>query len=185
MRTRQRTAFGSLLDTARTGGSAALVLRGEPGIGQRAVLDQVAEAAAGFRIARVAGSESATTVAYAGLHQLCAQLLDQCEWLPETQRDALRTAFDPSAPGPEPGAAGFALFSLLAHAAEQRPLLCVLQNAHWLDSPSRRALALAARRLAAESVVLLFVLPGAERPAEFAGLPETAPTIEAIEEALL
>jgi hypothetical protein len=184
MRTRQRTALGTLLDAARTGGSAALVVRGEQGIDQRAVLDQVAGTASGFRVARVAGSESATTVGYAGLHQLCAQLLDHCEWLPAAQRDALRTAFDPSAPGPGPGPAGLALFSLLTHAAEERPLLCVLQNPQWLDSPSRQALAFTARRLAAESVVLLFVLPGAERPPEFAGLPETVRTTEATEEAL-
>jgi len=171
MRTKQRESVDSLFEATRTGRSVALVLCGEPRTGHRTLFGRLAQAAADFRVSRVVGAQSCQDLPFAGLHRLCAQMLDQLDHLSPPQREVLRAAFDPSATAPDPRLVGLAVFSLLAHAAENRPIVCVIQNAQWLDKASRQALAFTARRLVAESVALLFMVPGNDRTPEFAGLP--------------
>jgi AAA ATPase domain len=172
MRSRPPETLDSLLEAARTGRSAALVVTSPPGIDRREILEQVTDPEAGFRVSRVAGTESDSDLPFSGLHQLCAQIVDQLERLTEPHREVLRAAFDPAAAAPDPRLAGLAVFSLLAHAAEERPLVCVIDNAERLDPPSRQALAFTARRLVSESVALLFLVHDAT--CELAGLPEVA-----------
>src|SRR5215468_9176304 len=149
----ERSALDGLLDAARTGHSGVLVLRGEPGVGKTALLDDAIGSAAGLRVARVAGVESEMELAFAGLHQMCAPMLDGLERLPGPQRDALRVAF-----GMQDGAApdrflvALAVLSLLAEAEEAEPLVCLIDDAQWLDGASAQALAFVARRLLAERI---------------------------------
>jgi DNA-binding CsgD family transcriptional regulator len=167
----ERAALSELLEAARAGRSGVLVLRGEPGAGKTALLDWAAGSAAGLRVVRVAGVESEMELAFAALQQLCAPMLDQLGGLPDPQREALGVAF-----GLETGAApdrflvGLAVLSLLSEAAERQPLLCVVDDAHWLDRASAQALAFVARRLLAEPVAL--VVAAREPGEEFRGLPE-------------
>src|SRR5271155_2317426 len=167
----ERAALGQLLDAARAGRSGVLVLRGEPGVGKTALLDWAVESAAGLRVGRVAGVESEMELAFAALHQLCAPMLDKLAGLPDPQRAALGVAF-----GLETGAApgrflgGLAAPSLRSEAARQQPLLCVVDDAQWLDRASAQALAFVARRLLAEPIALVFATR--EPGEEFRGLPE-------------
>ena len=153
------------------GESRALVVYGEAGIGKTALLEYLAGQASGCRIARAAGVQSEMELAFAGLHQLCAPMLDHLERLPPPQRDALRTAFGMSAgSAPDQFLLGLAVLSLLSDVADEQPLLCLIDDQQWLDRASAQALAFVARRLGAESVGLVF---GARIPgADLAGLPE-------------
>ena len=160
-----------LLEAVRAGESRALVLVGEPGAGKSALLDYLAGRASGCRVARVAGVQSEMELAFAGLQQLCAPMLDRAEGLPVPQRDALRTAFGISAgPAPDRFLVGMAVLGLLSDVAEQQPLVCLADDQQWLDHASAQVLAFVARRLAAEAVGLVFSarVPGDE----LAGLPE-------------
>ncbi|BBY44459.1 hypothetical protein BST21_21895 [Mycolicibacterium celeriflavum] len=124
----------TLLSTVRSGASAVLVLHGEPGVGKTALLEYLTEQAAGFRIARVAGAESDIELAFAGLQQLCAPLMAHVDELPEPQREALSVAFGRGVgPTPDRFLVGLAVLSLLAAAADDQPLLCVVDDAQWLD----------------------------------------------------
>ena len=155
-----------LLASARAGDSQALVLRGEPGIGKTALLSYLLGRASGCRTARAVGVEAEMELAFAGLHQLCAPFLDRLDRLPGPQRDALRTAFGLLAgDAPDRFLVGLALLSLLSDVAEEQPLVCVVDDAQWLDHASAQALAFVARRLGAESVALVFAVrePAAER----------------------
>ena len=148
-------------------------LRGDVGAGKSALLDYLAQHASGCEIVRAAGIESEMELAYAGLHQLCAPLLDRLERLPDPQRDALGAAFGlRHGDAPDRFLVGLAVLSLLSDAAEQRPLICIVDDAQWLDAASAQALAFVARRLGAESVGLVFAVrePGPERT--FDGLSE-------------
>ena len=148
------------------------MLSGEAGVGKTALLDYLAGQAAGFRVARVMGVQSEMELAFAGVHQLCAPMLDHLDQLPVPQRDALRTAFGLSAgPAPERFLVGLAVLSLLAEVAGEQPLVCVVDDQQWLDRASAQVLAFVGRRLEAESVGLVFATrkPGGE---ELAGLPE-------------
>ena len=150
-----------------------LVVRGEPGVGKTALLEYLAGQASGCRVARAAGVQSEMELAFAGLHQLCAPMLDHLERLPEPQRDALRTAFGISAgPAPDRFLVGLAVLGLLSEVAGERPLVCVVDDEQWLDRASAQALGFVARRLAAEPVGLVLAarVPGEE----LAGLPELA-----------
>src|SRR5580692_441766 len=146
-------------------------MRGERGVGKTALLDWAVESAAGLRVARVAGVESEMELAFAALQQACAPMLDKLAGLPDPQRAALGVAF-----GLETGAApdrflvGLAALSLLSEAARQQPLLCVVDDAQWLDRASAQALAFVARRLLAEPIALVFATR--EPGEEFRGLPE-------------
>jgi DNA-binding CsgD family transcriptional regulator len=168
-------ALDQLVASVRAGPSRALVLRGEAGIGKSALLEYLVQRASGCAMARAVGVESEMELAYAGLQQLCAPFVDRLERLPGPQRDALGTAFGLRDGGaPDRFLVGLAVLSLLSDSAEKRPLLCIMDDAQWLDAASAQALAFVARRLGAESVGLVFAVrePGGER--HLAGLPELA-----------
>ena len=154
----------------RAGEGRALVVRGEPGVGKTVLLDYLAGGASGCRVVRAVGVQSEMELAFAGLHQLCAPMLDHAS-LPDPQRGALRTAFGLSAgPAPDRFLVGLAVLGLLSETAGERPLICVVDDAQWLDRASAQALGFAARRLAADPVGLVFAarIPGED----MAGLPE-------------
>jgi DNA-binding CsgD family transcriptional regulator len=169
----ERAALSQLLDAARAGRSGVLVMHGEPGVGKTALLDWAVDSAGDLRVARVAGVESEMELAFAALQQLCAPMLDKLEDLPDPQRAALRVAFGLSTGAvPDRFLVGLAVLSLLSEVAEQQPLLCVIDDAQWLDRASAQALAFVARRLLADPVALVFA---AHEPGEeFRGLPELA-----------
>ena len=167
----ERAALSQLLDSARARRSSVLVMHGEPGVGKTALLEYAIESAAGLRIARVAGVESEMELAFAALQQLCAPMLDRLEGLPDPQRAALGVAFGLSTgPAPDRFLVGLAVLSLLSEVAEQQPLLCVVDDAQWLDRASAQTLTFVARRLLAEPVALVFATH--EPSEEFRGLPE-------------
>src|SRR3954453_7232524 len=135
-------ALERLVAGVRGGQSRVLVLRGEAGVGKTALLEHLSAAAKGCRIARTAGVESESELAFAGLHALCAPMLDRLMHLPVPQRDALNTAFGQSAgPPPDRFLVGLAVLSLLADAAEEQPLICIVDDAQWLDRVSAQTLA--------------------------------------------
>jgi DNA-binding CsgD family transcriptional regulator len=167
----ERAALGGLLDAARAGQSGALVLRGDPGVGKTALLDYAIESAAGLRVARVAGVESEMELPFAAIQQLCAPMLDGLERLPDPQRDALAVAFGLRAgAAPDRYLVGLAALNLLSEVAEQEPLLCVIDDAQWLDQASAQALGFVARRLFAEPVAMMIATR--EPGKEFGRLPE-------------
>ncbi len=175
----ERNVLDQLVSGVRAGRSQVLVLRGEAGCGKTALLLQLSGAAGGCRIAWATGVESEMELAFAGLHALCAPLLGRIEKLPKAQREALSTAFGMSAgPPPERFLVGLAVLSLLADAAEEQPLVCIVDDAQWLDRVSSQTLGFVARRLLAERVALVFAVreQGAEPGDEqgLAGLPELA-----------
>jgi DNA-binding CsgD family transcriptional regulator len=169
----ESNVLDGLLDAVRGGESRVLVVRGEPGVGKSALLEYAAGRASGCRVGRAAGVQSEMELAFAGLHQLCAPMLDRVERLPAPQRDALSTAFGLTGGlAPDRFLVGLAVLGLLSEVAEERPLVCLVDDAQWLDRASVQALAFVARRLLAESVALVF---GVRQPAEeqpLAGLPE-------------
>jgi predicted ATPase len=155
----------------RAGVSHALVIRGEAGVGKSALLEYLAATASQCRVLRAAGVESEMELPFAGLHQFCGPILDRLDRLPDPQRDAMSTAF-----GLQPGESadrffvGLATLTLLSDFAEERPVLCVVDDAQWLDRASAQALAFVARRLSAEAVALVFA--EREPSSELAGVPE-------------
>ena len=167
----ERAALGRLLDAARAGHSGVLVVRGVPGIGKTALLEDAIESASGFRVARTVGVESEMELAFAALHLLCAPMLDRVDRLPGPQRDALAVAFGLTAgPVPDRFLVGLAALSLLSEVAAERPLLCVVDDAQWLDLVSAQVLGFVARRLLADPVALLVATR--EPGQAFRGLPE-------------
>jgi DNA-binding CsgD family transcriptional regulator len=160
-----------MLEAVRGGESRTLVLRGEAGVGKTALLDYLLAAAPDAKLVQARGVESEMELAFAGLHQLCGPMLGHVGQLPVPQREALETVFGMSAGSPpDLFMVGLAMLSLFSEAAEQRPLLCVVDDAQWLDRASARTLAFVARRLLAEPVGLVFAArsPGEE----LRGLPE-------------
>jgi DNA-binding CsgD family transcriptional regulator len=156
-RERERQVLERLLDGARAGRGGVLVVYGEPGIGKTALLEYAVEAGREFRIARTSGVEGEMELPFATLQQLCSPFLELIEHLPQPQRDALAVAFGLSAGrAPNPFLVGLAVLGLLADAAEQQPLLCIVDDAQWLDSASARVLVFVARRLLAEKIALVF-----------------------------
>ncbi|MFD3440725.1 AAA family ATPase [Streptomyces sp. NPDC058685] len=173
-------ALDRLIGAVRAGESRALVVHGEAGVGKTALLEYLAVQALGCRVARAAGVQSEMELAYAGLHQLCAPLLDRLGHLPAPQRDALRTAFGMSTgPTPDRFLVGLAVLSLLSEVAEKRPLICLIDDQQWLDHASAQVLAFVARRLGAESVGVVFAARGIG--GDLAGIPELA--VEGLREA--
>jgi DNA-binding CsgD family transcriptional regulator len=167
----ERAVLDRFLADVRVGQGRALVVRGEPGMGKTVLLDYLAGRAAGCLVVRAAGVQSEMELAYAGLHQLCAPMLDHAQALPVPQREALRTALGLSAgPVPDRFLVGLAVLGLLSEAAGKRPLVCLVDDQQWLDDASAQALGFAARRLAADPVGLVFAarVPGKD----VAGLPE-------------
>jgi len=167
----ERAVLDRFVADVRAGQGRALVVRGEPGVGKTVLLDYLAGRASGCRVVRAAGVQSEMELAFAGLHQLCAPMLDHAESLPDPQREALTTAFGLSAgPVPDRFLVGLAVLGLLSETAGERPLVCVVDDQQWLDQASAQALGFAARRLAADPVGLVFAarVPGKD----VAGLPE-------------
>ena len=170
-RRRECAVLEQLLDGVRTGQSASLVIRGEPGVGKSALLGHMIDAASGFHVERAVGVESEIELPYAGLHQLCGRMLGRLEHLPEPQRAAIGTAFGLNAGvPPDRFLVGLAALTLLSEAAGDRPLLCVVDDAQWLDRASLETLVFVARRLLAESIALVFATR--EPKDDIAGLPE-------------
>src|SRR2546421_10992671 len=162
-----------LLEAVRRGESRVVVMRGEPGVGKSALLEYVAGRASGCRVARAAGVQSEMELAFAGLHQLCAPMLDRLERLPAPQRDALGTAFGlRGGAAPDRFLVGLAVLGLLSEVADERPLVCMVDDAQWLDRASLQALEFVARRLFAESVALVFAVRQSGAEPLLAGLPE-------------
>jgi len=172
-RRREREALDRLLRDVHDGSSRVLVLHGEPGAGKTALLDYLDERATTAAILRIAGVECEAEIAYSALHQLCAPLLDHMDALPEPQRIALGTAFGMSSgPPPQSLILGLAVLGLLAEAAADRPLVCIVDDVQWVDRMSAVVLGFAARRLGSESVALVFASRDVPEGDVLAGLPD-------------
>ena len=162
-----------MLADVRAHQSQVLVLRGEAGVGKTALMDYLANTSSECRVLRVAGVESEMELAFAGVHQLCAPMLSRVGDLPGPQQDALCTAF-----GLAVGAAadrflvGLAVLSLLSAVAEEQPLVCLVDDAQWLDQVSAQVLGFVARRLLAESVAIVFAVRDPSDVRVLEGLPE-------------
>src|SRR3954464_9722874 len=168
-----RQQLDRLLDNVRAGQSAVLVIRGEAGVGKTALLHYCARQASGFRVARIAGVESEMALPFAGLHQLCAPMLDRLDALPEPQQAALGVALGlSSGAAPRRFLVALAALSLLAEIAAERPLLCVVDDAQWLDAASGQVLGFVARRLLAASVAIVCAVAEPTNERELVGLPE-------------
>jgi DNA-binding CsgD family transcriptional regulator len=173
-RSSEREVLDRLLDSVRGGQSDVLVVRGEAGIGKTALLRYTARQASGFRVAQVAGIEAEMELPFAGLHQLCAPMLDRLDRLPPPQHDALCIALGLASGGiPDRFLVALAVLSLLSVVAEERPLLCLVDDAQWLDRATDHVLGFVARRLLAESVAMVFAIRSPGRPG-FDGLRELA-----------
>ena len=171
-RARERQALDGLLDRVRGGESAVLVIRGEAGIGKTALMRYCARQASGCRLAQIDGVESEMELPLAALHQLCAPLLGGLDALPEPQQRALRVAFGLAAgTAADRFMVGLAVLSLLAENAAARPLVCLIDDAQWLDEASSQVLGFVGRRLLAEPVVLLFAVRETAGEQLFPGLP--------------
>ena len=160
-----------LIEDVCAGESRALVVSGEAGVGKTALLDYLARRASEYRVERAAGVQSEMELPFAALHQLCAPMLAKLQGLPAPQRGALEIAFGMSSgSAPDRFLVGLAVLSLMSEVAEERPLLCVVDDEQWLDRASAQVLGFVARRLGAESVGLVFAarVPGRD----IAGLPD-------------
>jgi len=166
-------ALDALLAEARAGSSRAIVLRGEAGIGKSALVDYVSERATNWHVASAAGVESEMELPFSSLHQLCVTMLDQLERLPVPQRDALATIFGLSAgPAPDPFLVGLATLTLFAEVSDRRPLVCLIDDAQWLDHASAQIVGFVSRRLHAERIALVCAARSGIGHEVLAGLPE-------------
>ncbi len=162
-----------LVDSARGGRSQVLLLRGEAGIGKTALMDYVAKRATGCRVVRAAGVQSEMELAFAGVHQLCLPMLDYLDRLPGPQREALASAFGLSTGRtPDRFLVALAVLSLLADAAEEQPLVCIVDDVQWLDEPSALTLSFVARRLLAEPIAVVLASRDGDGDQELAWLPD-------------
>ncbi|WP_127502903.1 helix-turn-helix transcriptional regulator [Actinoplanes solisilvae] len=178
---RGRRAECAVLDRVvaevRSGRGRALLIRGEPGVGKSALLHYAGHRSDGFRVARAAGAESEMELPFAGLHQLCAPMLDRRDRLPAPQSEALAVAFGFSAgSAPDRFLVGVAVLGLLAAVSEERPLLCLIDDAQWLDQTSAQTLTFVSRRLLAERVGVMFAIRESAAGSEWRGLPDLALT---------
>src|SRR3954466_13208819 len=165
-RSGERDVLDRVLETARGGQSAVLVIRGEAGIGKTALVRYAARQASGFRVAQIAGVEAEMELPFAGLHRLCAPMLGQLDALPDPQQNALRVSFGlSSGDAPDRFLVALSALTLLAEVAAERPLLCLVDDAQWLDAATFQVLGFIARRLLAESVAMVFAVrePSDER----------------------
>lgn len=172
----ERRLINVLLDDARAGRSGALVLRGEAGIGKTALIDSIEDdaGAGGFSVVRLTGYESEQQLTFAGLDRLCAPLLANIDVLPAPQRTALDVALGRGdGPAPDHFRVGLATLTLLAESAEERPLLCLVDDAQWLDAASAQVLAFVIRRVAAERLAFVIAVRGADDGpgVPFSGIP--------------
>ena len=172
-RSGERDVLDRLLETARGGQSAVLLIRGEAGIGKTALVRYAARQAAGFRVAQIAGVEAEMELPFAGLHRLCAPMLAQLDALPEPQQTALRVSFGlSSGDTPDRFLVALAALTLFAEVAEERPLLCLVDDAQWLDAATSQVLGFIARRLLAESVAIVFTVREPSDERELGDLPK-------------
>ena len=156
-RQREREAIDRLMSAAQEGYGGVLVVHGDPGIGKSSLLEYAIAQASSFRVARAVGVEGEMELPFAALQQLCTPDFEFLEGLPDPQREAVEIAFGRrGGPAPNPYLVGLAILSLLSDAAEQQPLLCVVDDAHWLDRGSEQVLTFVARRLLADRIALLF-----------------------------
>jgi DNA-binding CsgD family transcriptional regulator/tetratricopeptide (TPR) repeat protein len=171
----ERETLEELLHGARNGQSGVLVLRGEPGIGKSALLRDMAERASDFRVAQIGGVESEMELPFAGLHQLCAPMLDDLGALPQPQQRALRVALGlTSGDAPDPFLVALGTLTLLSEVAEKQPLLCFVDDSQWLDGASLQVLGFVARRLLAEPVAIVFATRDSSEDGNLSGLPALA-----------
>jgi predicted ATPase len=174
-RREQCAALDGMLADVRAGRSRALVVRGEPGIGKTALLTYAAETTPDFQLARAWGVESEMELPFAALQQLCGRMLSRLDRLPDPQRDALGVAFGlRSGAAPDRFLVGLAVLSLLSEVAADQPLLCLIDDAQWLDQASAQALAFVARRLDAESVAVVLGTRDSGAEGDLAGVAELA-----------
>ena len=172
-RTSERELLDGLLARVRGGESEVLVIRGEAGVGKTALLRYAARQASGFRVAELTGVEAEMELPFAGIHQLCGSMLDWLDALPAPQRDALSVALGRAAGEvPDRFLVGLAVLSLLAAVAEERPLLCLIEDAQWLDAVSSQILGLVARRVRAESVAIVVAVREPAAAHDFRALSE-------------
>jgi DNA-binding CsgD family transcriptional regulator len=172
-RQRECEELDGLLGDVLAGRSRTVLLRGEAGVGKTALLSYLSERVADSQVARAAGVESEMELPYSGLHQLCAPMLERLVGLPGPQRNALATVFGRrSGAAPDAFLVGLATLSLFAEVAEQRPLVCIVDDAHWFDQASAQILAFVARRLLAERVALVCAARTGINEEVLAGLPE-------------
>ncbi|MEU7400873.1 MULTISPECIES: LuxR family transcriptional regulator [Streptomyces] len=160
-----------LIDAARAGRGGALVLRGEAGIGKSALLEHTEGMASGLRVLRAGGSELEAELPFAALHQLCLPVLGHLSELPTEHRRALQGAFEQASGTTDVFRVGLAALGLLTAAGQERPVLCVVDDAHWLDAASSKALAFLARRVSAECVAMVFAARLPHETCELDGLP--------------
>jgi AAA ATPase domain len=173
-RDRERTALDRYLDRVRGGRSAVLLLRGEAGIGKTALLDYLVQSGSGLTLVRSTGVESAMELPFTGLHDVCSPILDGLGSLPEPQQHALSVALGrATGKSPDKFLVALGALGLLAAASERAPILCVIEDAHWLDRASAQVLGFVGRRLLAEPVGLVFAArPTTTSPDHLMGLPE-------------
>ena len=172
-RTRERERLDAVLAQARDGQSAVLVLRGEAGIGKTALLRYAARQASGLRTTEVEGIQAEMELSFAGIHRLCTPILDGIEVLAEPQQNALRVAWGmASGDAPDRFLVAVAVLNLLSATAEKRPLLCLVDDAQWLDAASVQALGFVARRLVAEPMAMIFSLREPVTTRALDGLPQ-------------
>ena len=166
----------TLLESVRQGASRALVVRGDAGVGKSSLLDYLEQQATGCRVQRAVGVQSEMELPFAGVHQLCAPLLDRMDALPPPQLAALKTAFGlDHGPTPDQLMVNLAVLGLLADQPDARPLVCLVDDVQWLDRASAQALTFVARRIAGESLALVFALRESdERPVDFEAIPQLA-----------
>ena len=172
-RNAELAVLDGVLDGARAGRGCVLVVRGEPGVGKSVLLDYIAEQASGCRLARAAGVECEAELTFAGLQQLLgASMLERSEHLPAPQRDALRVVLGvQQGSTPDRFLVGLATLGLLSDVAEERPLVCLINDAQWLDRASTQVLSFVARRLAAERIAMVFAIRTPSEDEELDGLP--------------
>jgi len=172
-RTRERERLDAVLAQARNGRSAVLVLRGKPGIGKTALLRYAARQASGLRTTEVDGIQAEMELSFAGIHRLCSPFLDETELLAAPQEKALRVAWGMAAgDAPDRFLVAVAVLNLLSATAEKRPLLCLIDDAQWLDAASVQALGFVARRLVAEPMAMIFSLREPVSTRALDGLPQ-------------
>lgn len=169
----EREQLADLLMAARGGRSGVVVVRGEPGIGKTALLSQLRTGAAGFRVVHVCGVELEAELAFAALQQLCRPLMEFAEGIPALQRDALRVALGiAEGPTPDPILVSLAILTLFGVASVDQPLLCLIDDAQWLDTASLQALTFVAHRLLAEPLAMVFAARSAGSDSTFDGFAE-------------
>src|SRR3954467_14202388 len=171
----ERQRLDRLLEGARSEHSGVLVIRGEPGIGKSTLLRYAARQAAGFRVAEITSVEAEMELPFAGIHQLCAPMLDRLDGLSSPHANAIRVALGVTTGDvPDRFVVSMAVLSLLAAVAEERPLLCLVEDAQWLDAASSQVLGFVARRALAESLAIVIAIrdESGAPPGDLDGLPE-------------